>query len=522
MEWLVWFPLALLLLFVMTAIEEQQRKRKRRKEAYIFKPAPYANPNSPSSARFADEQALRKGGLFRGKGWRIGYSQAGRVMRYDGPGHLLLIAPARSGKAVSVLVPALLERRRASVILIDPKGELTSIVAARRKLFSDVVAIDPFNTLGTLGIRGVRRVGFNPLAALDPRSVSFGGDINTITDGLFVHDHGGGENSAYFNDAGQQLTSAVIRVLLKYEPATRHNLTAVREVLCGDVFGFAQRYADCDDPLVRQGLSRFTSASAPQSREFSGIISTAITQTAFVGVEGINESLSGTGLRFRDLKRKPMTVSLILPLDKIASSGKWFRICLAAALVDLLKAGLEGRGLPVLAVCDEFFSIGPMKSFQTAMSQAAGAAGLQLWPILQDLAQLQTMYGNEGWRTFISNTAVKMFFGSHGDKETSEYISALCGEREMVIPARSIRNDWRNNDVDVSDSGSVNWQRLIQPHEVRRLGPDQMITFVETVPNPIHAKRRPYYKDWEFQGQYGRNPYFDGRARSLSTLFGTR
>ena len=45
------------------------------------------------------------------------------------------------------------------------------------------------------------------------------------------------------------------------------------------------------------------------------------------------------------------------------------------------------------------------------MSQAAGAAGLQLWPVLQDLAQLQTMYPREGWRTFLSNTAVKIFFG---------------------------------------------------------------------------------------------------------------
>jgi type IV secretory pathway TraG/TraD family ATPase VirD4 len=42
-----------------------------------------------------------------------------------------------------------------------------------------------------------------------------------------------------------------------------------------------------------------------------------------------------------------------------------------------------------------------------------------LWPVLQDLAQLQTMYPREGWRTFLSNTAVKIFFGGHGDKETS-------------------------------------------------------------------------------------------------------
>jgi hypothetical protein len=33
---------------------------------------------------------------------------------YDGPGHMLLVAPPRSGKAVSVLVGMLLEKRRGS------------------------------------------------------------------------------------------------------------------------------------------------------------------------------------------------------------------------------------------------------------------------------------------------------------------------------------------------------------------------------------------------------------------------
>ena len=140
------------------------------------------------------------------------------------------------------------------------------------------------------------------------------------------------------------------------------------------------------------------------------------------------------------------------------------------------------------------------------MSQGAGAAGLQLWPVLQDLAQLESMYPNQGWRTFLSNSAVKIFFGGATlDKQTSEYISELCGKREMIVQSRSIREDRRTREVDVSDSGNTVWQELFQPHEVRRMSDREMIVFCEKVAGPIWATRKPY---WEtHRGQAGRNPY---------------
>jgi type IV secretion system protein VirD4 len=432
-----------------------------------------------------------------------------------------LVAPARSGKAVTVLVAALLERCKASRIIIDPKGELCAITHARASQFSNVVAIDPFGLLKKIGVRGVKTVGLNPLASLDPKSVSFGGDVESLADAI-VWDEEGSGGDRHWTDSARQLVAAVIRVLVKHGRKDQKNLLAVRDVICGDVFAFARRYVNCGDSAVRQALGRYTTKFAEESRELNSVISTAVTQTDFIGMEGISASLTASGLRFADLKRKRMTVYIILPLDKLASCGKWFRLCIAAALGDLLKAG--PGGLPVLAVIDEFFSIGPLKAFQAAMSQAAGAAGLQLWPVLQDLAQLQTMYPREGWRTFLSNTAVKIFFGGHGDRETSEYISSLCGDHEIVTLSRSVSEDRNKNyggglyDVNVNDSAATSWQRLVQPHEVRRMNDGEMIVFCEKVGGPIWAKRKVYWKDCS---GYGRNPYYNGGGM-WKAIFGGR
>ncbi len=518
-----------LVFFLMVAglgdASERNRVKRRGEQAREFAPVNFDNPKSAASARWASDKLLKAAGLFKGGGWRIGYTQSKKVMRYGGPGHLLLVAPARSGKAVTVLVAALLERCKASRIIIDPKGELCAITHARAAQFSKVVAIDPFGLLKKIGVRGVKTVGLNPLASLDPKSVSFGGDVESLADAI-VWDEEGSGGDRHWTDSARQLVAAVIRVLVKhgrgeemYLRALRgagcggdvKNLLAVRDVICGNVFEFARRNVNCGDSAVRQALGRYTAKGAEESRELNSVISTAVTQTDFIGMEGISASLTSSGLRFADAKRKRMTVYIILPLDKLASCGKWFRLCIAAALGDLLKAGPGGLG--VLAVIDEFFSIGPLKAFQVAMSQAAGAAGLQLWPVLQDLAQLQTMYPREGWRTFLSNTAVKIFFGGHGDRETSEYISSLCGDREMVTLSRTVSED-RNKDyggglydVNVSECAATSVQRLIQPHEVRRMNDGEMIVFCEKVPGPIWAKRKVYWKDCT---GYGRNPYYNG------------
>ena len=515
----------LILVLMVAALgdaSERNGVRRRAQQAREFQPVTYDNPNSASSSRWACDRLLKKAGLFKGKGVRIGLSQSGPVLHYGGPGNLILISPARSGKMTCVLAPALLERanRKQSRDIIDSKGELCAITHAAAAKDSEVVAVDPFGTLKKNRVKGVKVVGCNPLAVLDPKSVSYGSDVDAITDGVFSHEAGGGDNAAFFNDSASLLLSTGIRaVFTRHGRKEERNLVAVREAICRDVFAFARRFANCGDAAVEAELSRYTSRLAPQSKSVEDIISTFRTQTAFIGMEGIRDSLMQDGIRALDLKRKPMTVYRILPLETLGTKAvKWFRLLLSTWLSEWLKAG--PRGLPLLCLVDEFFSIGRLETFQAAMSQAAGAAGVQLWPVLQSLSQLQNMYPHEGWRTFLSNSAVKIFFGGTNlDREDAEYISALCGEREMVVSSRTVREDRSRSfgrglyDVDVSDSGSLTWQKLVQPHEVRRMHDREMIVFCEKVSGPIWAKRTPYYEGGEFRGKYGRNPYYKGGGR---------
>jgi type IV secretion system protein VirD4 len=111
--------------------------------------------DSHGSARFASK-AERKAfqsedGLLIGRD--IG---TGKLMRYDGPAHLLTLAPTRAGKGVGTVIPNLLTVPR-SVLVIDPKGENAKIAGEARKRFGAVHILDPF------GVTGLPASAYNPL-----------------------------------------------------------------------------------------------------------------------------------------------------------------------------------------------------------------------------------------------------------------------------------------------------------------------------------------------------------------------
>src|SRR5277367_6343097 len=92
----------------------------------------------------------------------IGFDAQGRQIYYRKGGHILLVAPPRSGKATTILIPLMLQYQHGSMICIDPKGELAAVTGARRaRMGQRVIIINPFKILpnvlapGTEHFKGV-------------------------------------------------------------------------------------------------------------------------------------------------------------------------------------------------------------------------------------------------------------------------------------------------------------------------------------------------------------------------------
>ena len=507
---LVLFVLFCLLVYALDSGARERRKRV--KEAYKVN-----YPNVHGGAKLADNHALKEAGLFKGKGVPIGYSPDGRhELHYPGFGHLLTVAAARAGKGATLLCNALLSWR-GSCICIDPKSENVAITGHWRERFGKVYVLNPFNMLPG-ALKGLKQARINPMDILDAKSPSFHADCDKLASAL-VWDEG--RDAMHFTTAARMLVSGVIAALVRHGAAHEKNLPTVARVISGDIFGFCHITAQSTtDPFIIQKLGRFTAPGAANSREVSDVISTAITQLGFIGNAAIAESLSGSDFRFGDLKRKPgTTVYICLPLRLLDICDKYFRLILETALSDLLSEGQRGKRTPVLAIVDEMAQLGPhMKSLENAMGMAAGAAGLQLWCVLQDLSQLKGMFPNT-WETFIQNCGVTTWFGAR-DQTTREYVSKLSGTCEVLSQTRSVNIDHHTGEPHVSDSGTQFGRPLLLPHEVGQVAADEMIAFVEGVRcGPVKAKRKFYFH--VCRGKYRDNPYVGGNNGGLlDWLFG--
>jgi type IV secretion system protein VirD4 len=484
------------LLFAATA--ERHRKERVAEANKPFNPAQVLG-----RAGFATDKQLKKLGYFRKGGIRIGLSPSGKhALYYHGKGHILITAAARAGKLYTLLAALIFSLGKRSLVVFDAKGEITCVTGRARQRYGEVYVLNPFG-IHLDYMKGLKQARYNPMDILNPNSLSFYSDCDKITDGFRPHDMGNRE-SHWWNSAAI-LISGLIAAIAKYGHPDDKNLTSVRAVITGSlgktVFEFCRECMAIDDPYIKQKLSRFTAADAEQNKEFSGIVSTADTQTAFIS-GAIAENMKHSDFRFRDLKRKPgMTVNICLPLNKFDVCNRWFSTLHACMLAELLD---ETGGAPVLAIIDEASQIGYLKALEDAYGMAAGACGLQILAIYQSVSQIVNQFSNT-WNNIIQNSGIKMFFWCR-DHISRQTVSDLSGVMEVITQSRNVSIDPRTGEPNVSLSAGQTSRPVLHPQEVDCLPDDKMWLFAEGIPDVVQATRKPY--TGEFRGDP--NPYFNG------------
>jgi type IV secretion system protein VirD4 len=437
------------------------------------------------SARWANRKELRslakgEGGLLIGRD-----PQSGDLLRYDGPAHLMTMAPTRTGKGVGTIIPNLLTVER-SVICIDPKGENARISERARLGFGPVHVLDPFE------VTVQRSAAFNPLDQLDPNGPDVPEDASTMADAL-VYDEPGMGGEAHWNEEAKALISGLILYIVTAAlPGDRH-LGTLRKNLTLAPPQFArlmsqmQEMEECNG-LIARAANRHLGKS---DREASGVLSAAQRHTHFLDSSRMTAVLHRSDFTFSDLKRRTATAFLVLPPDRLSTYSRWLRLLITRSLAEMARDAISPP-LPVLYLLDEFAALGRLASVEQAIGLMAGY-GVQLWPILQDMHQLRATYGRSAG-TFLSNVAVLQVFGVN-DVETAEMIGKTIGKTDAVYSTRS----WSEGKT--STSQHISAVNLINPDEIMRLPDDRMI-LLRQGQRPVRATKLRYYQDVDFKGKF--------------------
>ena len=387
------------------------------------------------------------------------------------------------------------------MICVDPKGENARIAARARRRFGPVWVLDPF------GASGVPAAGYDPAALLDPLSPDLADDAATLADAL-VFDPPGQVAEAHWNEEAKALVAGLLMHLACRAPEGRRGLPELRRTLTlpprewEALLRAMAADTDAACGLVARAAARQLGKA---DREAAGVLSSAQRHTHLLDSPRLAASMSRSDFRWRDLRDGSATVFLVLPPDRMGAYSRWLRLLVAQSIADLARAPRRPGAPPVLLLLDEFAALGRLEPVLSAAGLMAGL-GVQLWPILQDLAQLRAAYG-ESASTFLANAGLVQV-GAPADLDTATWLSRVLGnatiQYETASSGTSRPTGWLpagggQSSASEGTATHLAARPLLTPDEAMRLPPHVQVLLRPGKAPALAAKLR-HFADPEFRG----------------------
>jgi type IV secretion system protein VirD4 len=435
--------------------------------------------------------------------------------------HMLTIAPTRSGKGVSLIIPNLLTYR-GSVLVVDPKGENAWVTAERRRALDknrNTFILDPWGEVnrryGSMAGAPEKIARFNPLAQLDPETDEFVDDIAGLADAIILTES---SREPHWDDSARELVAGLMAFMVESPQYRPHaSLALMRDFVTRPIEQIRAMVEESQKLGGRSLAARKLAPFKADTDEISGITSNARTQTAFLDSPTLKRNMEVSDFSFEDLCRGNTSVYLVLPPDKLETYARWLRLMVTVGIRAVGRGGSQGP-LPTLFMLDEFGTIGKLDAVAHAYGLMAGL-GMILWAFAQDLNQLVRDYPHH-WETFVGNAQAVTCFGVM-DNFTADYVSKFLGTTTIEQPniqtstGTSVAPRQPNQDfltsrttrsTSISTSTSTMSRPLLHPDEVRALGADACI-IMGRFP-PIRARRIVYHQDWDFLHWARADPHF--------------
>lgn len=441
-------------------------------------------------ARFATRREIAAMGLRESSGLIVG--RLGGLMpaylRHDGPQHVLLVAPTRSGKGVGIVTPNLLSWP-GSVVVLDVKNENFETTSGFRASCGQAV----FRFAPGDPARRTHR--YNPLDAVSRDPARRIADLQAIATLLTAE--GTGEQRMWNQEARALFVGIGLFILDSGLPLT-----------FGQVMRILQSDADLGEALAKLVRSRgaeldpacagiLSNFARKAFKERSGVKSTLTGLLALWNDPAIDAATAASDFSFGTLRRKPQTIYVSVSLDQLG------RLSFLLALVFQQLAGvLSGakpgadEPVPVLLMVDEFAALGRLDAIVELMPFIAGY-NVRLLLVVQALTQIDRLYGFAGRELILQNAGLQLFFASN-DQATTGYVSARLGVRTVRVRTRSRSTPaWGLGAGSVTRGTSLIGRPLLSAEEARRLGPQTAVLFVEGA-RPVRARRIAYHSDPRF------------------------
>lgn len=457
--------------------------------------------------RLADASDLAAANLFDRRGLFLG-ALNGRMIFYNGDSHLITYARNGGGKGLTVILPNLAHVRDRSLVVIDVKDGENAFASSHHRsktLGQKVIYLNPF------GVQGLPNAQINPLHILVD-TVGRGGKIDTEADeiALILIPMGKGEvgsGNAWVNSGARRLLALRMEylALIMPEDCTLGGLWRFANSSTEAMTFYLTCMAECGEPGIEGRASAFLATLQTAEKQWEAYKSAVIDAVApFQPGKALEVATSAHKFDFGALKKKPHTVYLITPSEKIGVASKWISLIANYAIETIARTVGPIR---TTFIMDEFPQLPRAPAYLKVLRLYRGR-GCQLWVFAQGRFSMEGQWSRDEVREFEDQAAI---FQTWSVDEPTLIKDITLWSGTKTISAQSL--NLGGGVVESAGAAMSERQRpVLQTEDIRSIGADmRQIIKVAGYPYLLVCDRVPYtaVDPWKHQIRDVRELHFN-------------
>ena len=446
------------------------------------------------SARFATKNDLEQNGIIKEKkGVYIGAFRDDKFdhyLRHNGPEHIFVFAPTRSGKGVGIVIPSLLGWEE-STIVYDIKGENWALTSGYRATPKDKGGLG--QTCLKFAPVEETTAHFNPFDL-----IRFGTDkeiADTQNIANLLLDLGDNPSDRYFLDEAVSLASGLILHMLYesrrmgYRIPSPANLLEIAtdpegaKSVLERVMSFQHRgvgdppFPGVEDisttthPVIAGKMAKMI---AKGDKEFGSVLGSLTRPLEIYADPRVRRATSFSDFTIYDLVNHPTSLYIVIPPSDKIRLKPLVRTILTLTVnrltekMDFDAGATKKNKCRLLFLIDEFPQLGNMQEFASALAYMAGY-GCKALLIAQDIEQLKDRSAYGEHEPVTPNCHVRIAYAPNTQK-TAELLSQMTGKttiQQQTLNISGSRTSSGQNQMSTTISYVA--RALLTPAEVSAL-----------------------------------------------------
>lgn len=442
------------------------------------------------NARFATSAEIKKMGLLGGQGNLLVGDFHGKLLQYQMTNHVLVFAPSRSGKGVSLVIPNALHWPE-SLLALDNKYEIFQYTSGYRAHCGHrVYRFSPAD-------KSFATHCINPLDYINKHHPSKRiTDLHLILDVLI---QGSGNDNKMWEEEARSIALGLLLWLMQSDrPFTLGELASIikggaeLETLLTEIID-EHTLADNLITLDHAAILAIQSFLQKAPKEQSGVRSTLTAMLRLWEDPLICAATSRSDFDFREMRKTPITLYLSFGTAQISRLAPLINI-IVQLFLNLMLDSLPSASEPckVLCLLDEINRFGRMDKLKDGFGDLAGY-GVHLMPVIQNVGQFFSTYGGrDNTDIFFQNTDLKVGFRQNAATD-KEFLSRELGNKTVRIKNRSYGSNREGSQY----SENLIERPLMSPQDIGRLSMKKQL--IISGDGLIQCRKIIYYKDKRFK-----------------------